>query len=70
MSFFYRLIELNGYVGWMPGEELPLTHLSLKQAFYDGMPPTWSERFVQAGKSQSQVQQADLICCLRYLERI
>ena len=38
-AFYYRLVELNGYVGWMPGEELLLTPISLKQAFYEGMPP-------------------------------
>ena len=69
-AFFYRLIELNGYVGWMPGEELPLTHLGLKQAFYNGMPPTWRERFVQAGKSQLQVQQADLIRYFHMQEKL
>ena len=69
-AFYYRLIELNGYAFWMPGEELSLSHLEIKQAFYDGMPPTWRERFVQAGKSQSQVQQADLIRYFQLQERL
>ena len=59
-AFYYCLVELNGYVGWLPGDELPLTPVSIKQAFYDGMPPTWRERFIQAGHSQPLANQAAL----------
>ena len=29
-AFYYRLVELNGYVSWLPGDELPLTPVSIK----------------------------------------
>jgi hypothetical protein len=32
-SFYYRLREMNGYVRWLPGEELALNENQIKQAF-------------------------------------
>ena len=69
-AFYYRLVELNGYVSWLPGDELPLTPVSIKQAFYDGMPPTWRERFIQAGHSQPLVNQAALSRYFRMQEKL
>jgi hypothetical protein len=48
-SLYYRLIQLNGYVNYLPGNDYPLTEDQLKQSFHDGMPPTWKERFLTTG---------------------
>jgi hypothetical protein len=62
-SFYYRLREINGYVTWLPGGENPLDEDQLKQALYDSMPPTWRERFVQAGNSNSAMTLAQVLRC-------
>jgi len=50
-TFLFRLLTLNGYVQWMPGQEPPLNASQLKQAFHDAMPRAWKLRFIDAGKS-------------------
>ena len=50
-TFYYRIRELNTYIIWMPGSESPLNEEQIKQAFYDAMPVTWRERYINAGKS-------------------
>ncbi|KAG7343337.1 hypothetical protein IV203_021282 [Nitzschia inconspicua] len=49
LYFYHRLIELNGYVEYLPGTDPPLNPDQLKHAFYDGMPALWRERYVIAG---------------------
>jgi hypothetical protein len=51
--FYYRLLELNSYVEWMPGTEEFLTKDQLWQSFYDGMPGHWRDKFVLTGKVMS-----------------
>jgi hypothetical protein len=50
-AFYHCLRELNGYIGWLPGKETSLNEEQIKQAFYDAMPSTWCERYIQAGNS-------------------
>ena len=57
--FYYRLLELNGYVAWMPGTEEELTIEQLRQLFYDGMPGPWRDKFVNAGKVVSDLTIAE-----------
>ena len=45
-AFWYKLREYNGYIDWLPGTEPMLDNQQMRQAFHDGMPPTWRERFV------------------------
>ena len=49
-TFYYRLREINGYVVWLPGDEMSLDEEQIKQAFYDAMPSAWRERYLNAGK--------------------
>ena len=37
-TFYYRMRELNSYIGWLPGDEAPLGEEQMRQAFYDAMP--------------------------------
>jgi transposase InsO family protein len=69
-SFYYRLREINGYVEWLPGAEDSLNEDQLKQAFYDSMPPTWRERFVQAGHSSSAMTLAQVLRYFRQQESL
>jgi hypothetical protein len=55
LPFYYRLLELNNYVEWMPGTEEFLTEDQLRQSFYDGMPGPWHDKFVNAGNIVSDV---------------
>jgi hypothetical protein len=59
-SFYYRPCKISGYVEWLPGIEDSLNEDQLKQALYDSMPPTWRERFVQAGHSSTAMTHS---CC-------
>ena len=65
-TFYYRLRELNAYIIWMPGHELPLSEEQIKQAFYDAMPTTWRERYINAGKS---VHAEDIAQLVRYFQQ-
>ena len=67
-AFYYRLMELNTYVDWLPGTDAKLTEQQLKRAFYDGMPATWRERFVNAGKVFSSETKAQIIRYFRSQE--
>jgi hypothetical protein len=68
-AFYYRLIELNGAVSLLPGTDAPLTDDQLKQAFYDGMPASWKERFVNSGSLFSQMTRAEIIRYFRNQEK-
>jgi hypothetical protein len=48
-AFYYCLRELNDYINWLPENETPLIEEQIKQAFYDAMPSTWHEGYIQAG---------------------
>lgn len=50
-SFWYMLRRFNSYVDWLPGNEPALAPNQMKQAFYDAMPPTWRQRYDDAGNS-------------------
>ena len=68
-SFYCRLLEINELVNWLPGDEPALTADQLKQAFYDAMPPTWRDRFIQAGHSSATKTQAELLHYFRQQEK-
>jgi len=50
-QYYYRLLELNGYVDWLPGFETELQDNEIKVAFHGPMPSSWRERSTGAGKS-------------------
>jgi hypothetical protein len=50
-KFWYRLIDINKQIEWLPGFEAVLTDYQIKQAFYDAMPATWKERYVSSASS-------------------
>jgi hypothetical protein len=60
-TYYSRLRELNNHVNWLPGNDLPLTEDQLHQAFFDGMPTAWKERFQNAGRSVRNIAHTDLI---------
>mmetsp|Transcript_24155 Transcript_24155/g.44923 ORF Transcript_24155/g.44923 Transcript_24155/m.44923 type:complete len:311 (+) Transcript_24155:28-960(+) len=68
-TFYYRLLELNEYVHWLPGEDAPLTPAQIKQALYDGMPKTWKERFVNSGMRFNQKTTAEICRYFRNQEQ-
>jgi hypothetical protein len=55
---------------WVPGVEDYLNENQLKQAFYDYMPPTWRERFVQAGHSSRAMTLAQVLHYFRQQESL
>jgi hypothetical protein len=64
-TYYVCLQELNHQVEWLPGTDLPLTEDQLHQAFFDGMPTTWKERFENAGRSVCNIACADLLRLFR-----
>jgi hypothetical protein len=60
-TYYVCLQELNHQVEWLPGTDLPLTEDQLHQAFFDGMPTTWKERFENASCSICNITHADLL---------
>ena len=67
-DFYYRLREINDYIIWMPGDELPLNENEIKQTFFDAMPPGWRNRYIDAGKSVIHESVQDIMCYFRYQE--
>jgi hypothetical protein len=61
--------RLNGYVSWLPGNELPLTTPQNKQALYDAMAPTWRDKFEQTGREFHNITLQELVVYFRTLER-
>jgi hypothetical protein len=59
--YYSHLHELNNQVNWLPGTDLPLTEDQLNQAFFDGMPITWKERFKNTSRSVCTIARADLL---------
>jgi hypothetical protein len=55
-------------VALLPGTDAPLTNEQLKQAFYDGMPTTWKERFVNSGSRFNQMTNAEIVRYFRSQE--
>jgi hypothetical protein len=49
-KFWYQLIDINKQIEWFPGFEPVLTDDQIKQAFYDAMPVTWRDSYVNSGK--------------------
>ncbi len=60
-AFYYCLRELNGYAPWLPGNKTLLNEEQIKQAFYDAMPSTWHERYIQASHSSVAMTVAQLL---------
>jgi hypothetical protein len=60
-TYFSCLQKLNCHVNWLPGNDLPLTVDQLHQAFFDGMPTIWRERFENAGRSVHNTACAELL---------
>ena len=67
-TFWYKLREFNSYVDWLPGVEPPLNNQQMRQAFHDGMPPTWRERFSNAGNSVATMTMAQVVQYFRKQE--
>jgi hypothetical protein len=68
-TYYSRLHELNNQVNWLPGTDLPLTEDQLHQAFFDGVPITWKERFENAGRSVRNITRADLLRFFRMQQK-
>ena len=67
-TFWYKLREFNSYVDWIPGNEPALNEQQVKQAFHDAMPPTWQERFANAGNSLVGMTMAQVVQYFRKQE--
>jgi hypothetical protein len=59
-TYYIRLHELNCQVDWLPGNDFPLTEDQLHQAFFDGMPTAWKERYKNTGRCVHTTPQAKL----------
>ncbi|KAG7373716.1 hypothetical protein IV203_012811 [Nitzschia inconspicua] len=70
-AFYYQLLELNDAISLIPGaaHDAPLNDEQLKQAFYDGMPVIWKERFVNSGSRLTEMARAEVIRYFRDQER-
>jgi hypothetical protein len=59
-KFWYRLIDINKQIEWLPGFEPVLTDDQIKQAFYNAMPVTWRDRYVHSGKVFQESKMAEV----------
>jgi hypothetical protein len=59
--YYYRLRDLNKQVPWLPGTKAKLTTIQLDQAFHDGMPHAWQDRYANAGHSIATDNHADIL---------
>jgi len=69
-QFYYRLLEVNGYVDWLPGTEAALQPEELCQAFHGAMPTKWKEVFTKAGKSIHDMSFAEVVRDFRSQENM
>ena len=60
-SFYHRLMILNTYIPWLPGDVQPLNPLALSLAFYQDMPKAWKARFTAAGKDEFMTDLPELL---------
>lgn len=67
-TFWYKLREFNSYIDWIPGNEPALNEQQVKQALHDAMPPTWRERFANAGNSLAGMTMAQVVQYFRKQE--
>jgi hypothetical protein len=67
-AFFYRLRELNDQASWLPGNAVVLTAAQIDQAFHDGMPVSWRNRYANAGRTLQHDNRADLLRFFRLQE--
>ena len=69
-TFYYRMLELNSYMAWMPGTDDELTDDQIRQSFYDGMPNSWRDKFINAGKVVSDLTVAEHTRYFRQQEKL
>jgi hypothetical protein len=71
-AFYHRILELNEYVNWLPGDdkEVKLTPSQIKKALYDGMPRTWKDHFVKAGQSEMGMTTPEIVRYFRAEENL
>jgi hypothetical protein len=69
-TFYYRMLELNSYVTWMPGTDDELTDDQVHQSFYDGMPNSWRDKFINARKVVSDFSIAEHTRYFRQQEKL
>jgi hypothetical protein len=67
-TFSYKLREFNSYIEWIPGTKPKLNDQQLKQAFHDAMPPTWRDRFANAGNTVTTLSMPQLLQYFRTQE--
>lgn len=65
-AFYYRLLEINQMVVWLPGNVDRLDDNQLKHVLHDAMPETWRDRFMNAGNS---IDTSTLAQVLRYFRQ-
>jgi hypothetical protein len=68
-AFLYRLLDLIEAVVLLPVEVAALTAHQVKQAYYDGMPAAWKERFVNSGASITQLTTSQVVGYFRQQEK-
>jgi hypothetical protein len=69
-DFYYRLMQLNNYIEWLPGNKAPLSsEFQLRTAYHDGMPVTWKNSLVAAGLNHHMMPPAGVLNYFRGLER-
>jgi hypothetical protein len=66
--FQHRL--LNNVVELLPGTSAQLTQDQLKQAFFDGMPKEWRNRFIAGGSHFELLSFAEVVAYFRDMEDI
>jgi hypothetical protein len=47
-TFWHWICDINKQIEWLPGTKLVLTDDQLKQSFYDAMPETWKDHYVDS----------------------
>lgn len=68
-SMWYRMIEVNNMVEYLPGQDAKLTASQLLKAFHDAMPQRWRDRFLNAGLTVDTAALPKILQYFRMQER-
>lgn len=68
-TMWYRMIEVNNMVEYLPGQDPKLTPSQLLKAFHDAMPQRWRDRFLNAGLTVNEAALPKILQYFRMQER-
>ena len=63
-AFWYRLRQLNSYIGWLPGTAPSLPDEEICEMLYEAMSKAWRNCFISSGQSKT-IAITEMVCYFR-----